>query len=60
MGVGTQELPLAFSEDQYAAHLRSGLPYSISFPIIRGAQQIRFVVYDFGSDLVGRSDTTIR
>lgn len=60
MGVATHELPLAFSEAEYAAHVKNGLRYAIAFPIIRGAQQVRFVVYDFGSDLVGRSDTTVR
>jgi VWFA-related protein len=60
MGVQTQELPLNFSEEEYARFLKSGIPYTISFPAIRGAQNIRFVVYDFGSDLVGRADTNVR
>ncbi len=59
MGVQVQELPLKFSEAEYASALKGGLPYTLSFPAIRGAQHIRFVVYDFGSDLVGRVDTTL-
>jgi VWFA-related protein len=59
MGVQTQELPLNFSEEEYARFRKDGLPYTISFPAIRGAKNIRFVVYDFGSDLVGRADTTL-
>jgi VWFA-related protein len=59
MGVQRQELPLTFSEEEYARVLKGGLPYSVSFPAIRGTQHIRFVVYDFGSDLVGRADTTL-
>jgi hypothetical protein len=59
MGVNAKELPLNFSEEEYARFLKSGLPYSIAFPTIRGAQNIRFVVYDFGSDLVGRADTNV-
>ncbi len=60
MGVQVQELTLTFSEEEYARFLKDGLPYAISLPAIRGAQNIRFVVYDFGSDLVGRVDTTLR
>jgi len=60
MGVQVQELPLTLSEADYASALKDGLPFAISFPAIRGAQNIRFVVYDFGSDLVGRVDTTLR
>ena len=60
MGVQVQELPLKFSDDEYARFRQDGLPYAISFSSIRGAQNFRFVVYDFGSDLVGRADTTLR
>jgi hypothetical protein len=59
MGVQSQELPLKFSEEEYARYLKNGLPYSIAFPTIPGAQNIRFIVYDFGSDLVGRADTNV-
>ena len=59
MGVQAQELPLNLSEEEYARFQKSGLPYTISFPAIRGTQHVRFVVYDFGSDLVGRADTAL-
>ena len=59
MGANMQELPLKLSEEEYARFLKGGLPYSILFPVIRGTRNIRFVVYDFGSDLVGRADTTL-
>jgi hypothetical protein len=59
MGANVQELPLKLSEEEYARFLKGGLPYTISFPAIRGAQNIRFVVYDFGSDLIGRADTNV-
>ena len=59
MGANVQELPLKLSEEDYARFLKGGLPYTISFPAIRGAQNIRFVVYDFGSDLIGRADTNV-
>ena len=59
MGASVQDLPLKLSEEEYARFLKNGLPYSISFPVLRGAQNVRFVVYDFGSDLVGRADTNV-
>ena len=59
MGVQVQELPVKLTEAEYTSALKGGLPYTLSFPAIRGAQHIRFVVYDFGSDLVGRADTTL-
>ena len=59
MGVQTEELVLKLGEAEYASALKGGFPYSIPFPAIRGAQHIRFVVYDFASDLVGRADTTL-
>jgi hypothetical protein len=59
MGAEVQELPLKFSEAEYAQFLKGGLPYAISFPAIRGTQNVRFVVYDFGSDLIGRADTNV-
>ncbi len=58
-GAQVQELPLKLSEAEYTSALKGGFQYTLSFPAIRGAQQIRFVVYDFGSDLVGRADTTL-
>lgn len=59
MGVHSQALPLKLSEEEYAHFLKDGFPYTIQFPIIHGTQNIRFIVYDFGSDLVGRSDTRV-
>jgi len=59
MGANVQELPLKLSEEEYTRLLKGGFPYSIQFPSIRGTRNIRFVVYDFGSDLVGRVDTNV-
>jgi hypothetical protein len=50
---------LKLSEADWAKYQKEGYPYSISFPAIRGTQKIRFVVYDFGSDLIGRTDTPL-
>jgi VWFA-related protein len=58
-GVHVQELPIKLSEADFAKYLKDGYPYTIQFPIIRGTSNIRFVVYDFGSDLIGRTDTKL-
>ena len=58
-GMHNQDLTLKFSEADYARFVKEGYPYTIQFPIIKGTQNIRFVVYDFGSDLVGRIDTKL-
>jgi VWFA-related protein len=59
MGAHTQTLPLKFSEEEYAHFLKDGFPYTIQFPIVKGTQNVRFIVYDFGSDLIGRADTRV-
>jgi VWFA-related protein len=59
MGADTQDLALKLTEEEYARALKGGLAYKLEFPLIRSTQNIRFVVYDFGSDLVGRTDVNI-
>jgi VWFA-related protein len=59
MGTHTQTLPLKFSEEEYAHFLKDGFPFTIQIPIVKGTQNVRFIVYDFGSDLVGRADTRV-
>jgi VWFA-related protein len=58
-GLHTQRLAIKLTEEDYARHLKDGYPYSISFPIIKGTNHVRFVVYDFGSDLIGRTDVPV-
>ena len=59
MGASVDQLPLKLSEADYARYQKDGYPFSISFPAIRGTQKVRFIVYDFGSDLIGRVDTPL-
>ena len=59
MGTRRETIPLKMSEDEYARALKDGFPYTLLFPAIPGAQNFRFIVYDFGSDLVGRVDLRI-
>jgi VWFA-related protein len=58
-GAHDQALAVNLSEADYAKYLKEGYPYTIQFPIIRGTSNIRFVVYDFGSDLIGRADSKL-
>ena len=58
-GAHVDALPLQLSEADYANARKNGFPYTIQFPSMRGTQNIRFVVYDFGSDLIGRVDTKV-
>lgn len=52
-------IPLRIPDAQYEQALKDGYPFQLSFPALRGTRDVRFVVYDFGSDLVGRVDTRV-
>lgn len=58
-GVYTDTLPVKIPEADYPQALKDGFAFSLPFPMVRGTRNIRFVVYDFGSDLVGRIDTRV-
>lgn len=59
MGQHSQTLSINLPEADYQRVLKEGFPFRIEFPIIRGTQIVRFIVYDFGSDLIGRSDQQV-
>jgi hypothetical protein len=59
MGAHVQDLAVKLTEEDYARAVKSGLPYSVQFPLDGSTHNIRFVVYDAGSDLVGRVDTNV-
>jgi VWFA-related protein len=59
MGTHVQSLPLKLTEEDYTRAQKDGMPFTIQFPMIRGVQTVRFIVYDFASDLVGRVDTRV-
>jgi VWFA-related protein len=59
VGSHADKIVLKLTEDQYKRALKDGLPYLIQFPMIRSTKHIRFIVYDYGSDLIGRDDTTL-
>lgn len=58
---GTYEttVPVKVPEADYERILKDGFPFSLEFPIVRGTQNVRVVVYDFGSDLIGRADAHV-
>jgi hypothetical protein len=58
-GANVQSLPIMLSEEDYARALKGGFAYSVQFPNIPGTQNVRFIVYDFGSDLIGRVDINV-
>jgi VWFA-related protein len=58
-GAHVDTLQLKLTEEQFKQFQKSGLPFSIEFEAFRGTQNFRFIVYDYGSDLVGRVDITL-
>jgi VWFA-related protein len=59
MGALVQQLDVKMSEADYARYQKDGYPFTIQFAAIRGTQNVRFIVYDFGSDMIGRADLTL-
>ncbi len=59
VGTHSTKLPLSLTEQEFAQYKKEGLPYSLQFPMYRGTDRIRFVVYDYGADVIGRADTKI-
>ena len=60
LGAQVRELPIKAADEQFRQFERNGMPYSIRVPFGHGTSNVRVVVYDFGSDRVGRADTTLR
>lgn len=56
LGVHVMDLPVKVTAEELNKYRRNGMPYSIRVPLVRGMSSVRFIVYDFGSDLVGRVD----
>jgi VWFA-related protein len=58
-GAGVQTLALVLNDEEYARALKGGYTFAVQFPNVPGTQNIRFIVYDFGSDLIGRVDINV-
>jgi VWFA-related protein len=54
-----QELTVRMTEDEFKRYQKDGIPYTLQFPLTRGTDNIRFIVYDYGADLIGRADTRV-
>lgn len=59
VGTHSSAMPISLSEEDFARYQKDGMPYSMQFPLFRGTDTIRFVMYDYRSDLVGRADTRV-
>jgi len=59
MGATTDQIQIALSEADYAKYQKSAYPFTLNLAAIRGMQKFRFIVYDFGSDLIGRTDAPL-
>jgi VWFA-related protein len=59
VGSQAQTLPVKMTEEEFKRYQKGGFPYTMQFPMLRGTQTIRFVVYDYVTDLIGRADTRV-
>jgi hypothetical protein len=54
-----QRAVLRFSDEAWAKVARDGVPYRAHVEINPGVRQVRFIVYDYRADLVGRADRRV-
>jgi VWFA-related protein len=59
VGTHTTTIPISLGDEEFARCKKDGLAYSLRFPLDRGTDNIRFVVYDYRADLAGRVDTRV-
>jgi len=54
-----QRAALKFNEEAWANVMKGGVPYRAHVEINPGVRQVRFIVYDYRADLVGRADRRV-
>jgi len=54
-----QRALLKFNDEAWAKVTKDGVPYRAHVEISPGVRQVRFVVYDYRADLVGRADRRV-
>lgn len=54
-----QRATLKFNEEAWARVVKGGVPYRAHVEINPGVRQVRFIVYDYRADLVGRADRRV-
>jgi len=59
VGTHTSTMPISLTDEEFARFQKDGMPYSMHFPLYRGTNNVRFVVYDYHADLLGRADTKV-
>jgi hypothetical protein len=59
VGTHTTTMTISLSDEELTRYQKDGMPYSLHFPLDRGVDNIRFVVYDYRADIIGRVDTRV-
>ena len=59
VGTHTTTMTISLSDEELTRYQKDGMPYSLHFPFDRGVDNIRFVVYDYRADIIGRVDTRV-
>jgi VWFA-related protein len=59
MGVHSDTITIKLGDEEYKKALKDNFTYAIQFPLVPGTNNVRMIVYDFGSDLIGRVDTRV-
>lgn len=54
-----QRATLKFNDEAWARVTKGGVPYRARVEINPGVRQVRFIVYDYRADLVGRADRRV-
>jgi VWFA-related protein len=54
-----QHVTLKLNQEVWTQMAKSGIPYKAHLEVSPGVRQVRFIVYDYGSDLVGRQDANV-
>ena len=55
-----QELNLALKDDTFARYTGDGIPYTARVPVTGDARDVKIVVYDFRSDLLGAMTARVK
>jgi negative regulator of flagellin synthesis FlgM len=59
VGNEVRTLPVKLTDAEFQKYQKEGMPYVTDIPMLRGTQNIRFIVYDYLADLIGRADTKV-
>jgi len=60
LGSAEEELSIKASDEQVAAYLKNGIPYSLRVRVLGTPKFVKVVVFDYGSDLLGMTVLTVK